>query len=203
MSEIKVNSILASATRLFAEKGVAGVSVQEIADHAGVAAGTVIYHFKTKNNLLFILARDILYRLCNEAESAVADAASPAEALDRLVESFFNFARDNRDRLVFLTKLAPFSTLDLALFPNADLALLKDKYIRIIEAPLRKAVQDNPGLNIAPDKTALAIWATFKGIAGLYCEDESLPDLSGEVKAMVAGRLYAAADRSGASSTCR
>jgi len=192
MSETKVDSILASATRLFAEKGVAGVSVQEIADQAGVAAGTVIYHFKTKNNLLFILARDILYRLCNQAKAAVIDASTPMDAVNRLVDSFFAFAEDNKECLVFLIKLDPFSTLDLANFPNADLALLKDQYIRIIEDSIARVYAENPAAEMNSYNTALAVWAIFKGIASLYCENTVLPDISVEVKAMIASRLEAA-----------
>ncbi len=44
-------AILAAATALFAEKGFAGVSVQEIADSAGTHKTTVLYHFETKDAL--------------------------------------------------------------------------------------------------------------------------------------------------------
>lgn len=193
MGESRVESILSSATRLFAERGVAGVSVQEIADQAGVAAGTVIYHFKSKNNLLFILARDILYRLHNQAKEAMENAASPLESVFAFVDSFFTFARNNRDCLVFLTRLDPFTTLDLACFPNADLSLLKDRYIRLIQEGLDRVLQQQSLVDIDTDTMALAVWAILRGVSCLSCENASLPDLSGEVKAMLACRLKAQA----------
>lgn len=189
MSETKVESIMASATRLFAERGVAGVSVQDIADQAGVAAGTIIYHFKTKNNLLFILAREVLYRLCNIAEESIAGTVDPVKGLSSLVDSFFSFANGNRERLIFLMKLDPFSSLDLDSYPNADLVMLKFRYLGMYTKLLASAVYNKKCVDLDPERTTLVIWATLKGVAGMYCESQTVPDLSGEVKAMIAGRL--------------
>ena len=44
-------AILDAATGLFAERGFAGVSVQEIADSAGTHKTTVLYHFASKDAL--------------------------------------------------------------------------------------------------------------------------------------------------------
>jgi TetR/AcrR family transcriptional regulator len=44
-------AILDSATQLFAERGFAGVSVQDIADEAHTHKTTVLYHFATKEAL--------------------------------------------------------------------------------------------------------------------------------------------------------
>lgn len=44
-------AILQAATELFAERGYAGVTVQEIADVAGTHKTTVLYHFATKEAL--------------------------------------------------------------------------------------------------------------------------------------------------------
>ena len=44
-------AILDAATELFADRGLAGVSVQEIADRAGTHKTTVLYHFATKDAL--------------------------------------------------------------------------------------------------------------------------------------------------------
>jgi AcrR family transcriptional regulator len=44
-------AILQAATELFAERGFAGVSIQDIADAAGAHKRTVLYHFETKDAL--------------------------------------------------------------------------------------------------------------------------------------------------------
>ena len=45
------DAILDAATELFAERGLAGVSIQEIARSASTHKATVLYHFKTKEAL--------------------------------------------------------------------------------------------------------------------------------------------------------
>ena len=51
MPKSAVDSILDSATTLFAEHGVGGVSLAEIAKRAKISSGLIIYHFKSKDNL--------------------------------------------------------------------------------------------------------------------------------------------------------
>ncbi len=44
--------LVASATRLFAERGVRGTSLQQIADAAGVTKAAVYHHFRTKDEVV-------------------------------------------------------------------------------------------------------------------------------------------------------
>jgi AcrR family transcriptional regulator len=50
--------ILATAERLFAERGFGRTSTARIADAAGVPHGLIFYHFKTKMDLLLAVIRD-------------------------------------------------------------------------------------------------------------------------------------------------
>ena len=44
--------LIRSAYRLFSEKGVHRVPLEEIAEQAGLSKGLVLYYFKTKENLV-------------------------------------------------------------------------------------------------------------------------------------------------------
>ena len=55
--------ILDAATELFAERGFAGVSIQEIADSAHTHKTTVLYHFGTKEALYTAVLDDTLERI--------------------------------------------------------------------------------------------------------------------------------------------
>src|SRR4029078_216848 len=79
----KRQAIVEAATLLFAERGFAGVSVQEIADAAGTHKTTVLYHFATKDAL----------------HEAVLD-----EALGRVVEMTRDFLGGafKRERVAYL-----------------------------------------------------------------------------------------------------
>jgi AcrR family transcriptional regulator len=58
-SEDKRNAILDAATRLFAERGLTAAPTSEISKLAGVAEGTLFTYFKTKDDLINALYREV------------------------------------------------------------------------------------------------------------------------------------------------
>nr|WP_323384579.1 TetR/AcrR family transcriptional regulator [Streptomyces calidiresistens] len=70
--------LLATATRLFAERGYEGTSVQEIVDAAGVTKGALYHYFGSKDDLLHEVYARVL-RLQQQRLDAFADADAPVE----------------------------------------------------------------------------------------------------------------------------
>jgi AcrR family transcriptional regulator len=64
-SEDKRNAILDAATRLFAERGLAAAPTSEISSQAGVAEGTLFTYFKTKDDLINVLYRQVKLELAD------------------------------------------------------------------------------------------------------------------------------------------
>jgi AcrR family transcriptional regulator len=64
-SEDKRNAILDAATRLFAERGLTAAPTSEISQQAGVAEGTLFTYFKTKDDLINALYREIKLELAD------------------------------------------------------------------------------------------------------------------------------------------
>ena len=64
-SEDKRNAILDAATRLFAERGLTASPTSEISKEAGVAEGTLFTYFKTKDDLINALYREIKLELAD------------------------------------------------------------------------------------------------------------------------------------------
>ena len=64
-SEGKRNAILDAATHLFAERGFAGAPTSEISKRAGVAEGTLFTYFKSKDDLINFLYREIKLELAD------------------------------------------------------------------------------------------------------------------------------------------
>jgi len=62
-SEDKRNAILDAATRLFAKRGLTAAPTSEISKQAGVAEGTLFTYFKTKDDLINALYREIKLEL--------------------------------------------------------------------------------------------------------------------------------------------
>jgi len=64
-SEDKRNAILGAATRLFAERGLTAAPTSQISKQAGVAEGTLFTYFKTKDDLINALYREIKLELAD------------------------------------------------------------------------------------------------------------------------------------------
>jgi AcrR family transcriptional regulator len=64
-SEDKRYAILDAATRLFAERGLTAAPTSEISKQAGVAEGTLFTYFKTKDELINALYRELKLELAD------------------------------------------------------------------------------------------------------------------------------------------
>jgi AcrR family transcriptional regulator len=66
-------SILQTAEKLFLTQGYEKTSVNQIVEKAGVAKGTFYHHFKTKEDILSVIADDFLSSLVHSAEDVAND----------------------------------------------------------------------------------------------------------------------------------
>lgn len=74
--------ILNAAEKLIGDRGVGGVTIEQVARAAGSAKGLVHYHFKTKKGLLAALAKRLAQKRSAQWASSLT-AENPREAIDR------------------------------------------------------------------------------------------------------------------------
>ena len=105
------DALLRAGQRLFAERDVDGVSVDEIVDAAAVAKGSFYNHFADKG----VFAREIaagvrrdVEQLVNQANDGIDD---PALDVSRALCVFIRFAMEHRDRARALWRLNTGATL--------------------------------------------------------------------------------------------
>lgn len=89
------DAILQAAGALFAERGYDCTPIADIADRAGVASGTIIYHFKRKERLLAELALRYLNGLYDRCQAESARAVTGMDSVGRLVDAFHGYLRDH------------------------------------------------------------------------------------------------------------
>lgn len=77
----KSSIIAESAARLFRDRGIADVSIEEIAAAAGIAKGTFYLYFRTRDDLLEKLATKLVDQMARAAETA---GRHPGNGLERL-----------------------------------------------------------------------------------------------------------------------
>lgn len=83
--ETRRSDIVRAALRLFAAKGFAATRLDDVAEAAGIAKGTIYLYFETKEELFRDVVRQELLPLLDRFEEAVAAHQGPAADLLRLL----------------------------------------------------------------------------------------------------------------------
>jgi AcrR family transcriptional regulator len=89
-------AILAAATELAAEGGMAAVQIAAVAARAGIAAGTIYRYFPTKTDLVVELAAAVAGRELSAMAAAAAAAPGPLSALAACISTFAAHALSER-----------------------------------------------------------------------------------------------------------
>ena len=90
-------SILHEAARLFADRGYAGVTLEELGQAAGVSGPAVYRHFPGKSAVLAAILLDASRGLLDGGRRTIAQALDPADALRALIRFHVDFALANAD----------------------------------------------------------------------------------------------------------
>ncbi|NLG25845.1 MAG: TetR/AcrR family transcriptional regulator [Clostridiales bacterium] len=77
--------IMDAAAELFAKNGFEATSMDEVADKAGVAKGSLYYHFKGKSQLFARTAVDGIQFITRELQKSVNAAYSPQSAASQII----------------------------------------------------------------------------------------------------------------------
>lgn len=102
------DAIIEAATRLFAVKGFNETSTAEVAKEAGVAQGTLFYHFKTKEGIMLEAFHGIMQTYLAGLEKAMQESASGLDALEAILRFHFAFTETNSARFLVVLRDFPF-----------------------------------------------------------------------------------------------
>src|SRR5881628_2949246 len=97
VQEFRVQSIQEAAMRVIARKGMAAATMQEIAEEAGVAKGTIYLYFRDRDELVEKTFDRAITELHKRIDAAL-EVDAPFEAkLRALLAAKFEFFRENRE----------------------------------------------------------------------------------------------------------
>lgn len=91
----KLDTILAAAAEIFAEKGYHNASIRDIARSTGVSLSGLYYYFESKEELLYLIQDHALTILLGELEERLAGVRDPHRRLDILIESHLAYFGNN------------------------------------------------------------------------------------------------------------
>lgn len=97
VEEFRIQTIQEAAMRVIARKGLAGASMQEIADEAGISKGTIYLYFNNQQDLLERTVDDVLGRLHDRLEEALATEGKFRDRLRLLIQTQIDFFDAHHD----------------------------------------------------------------------------------------------------------
>jgi TetR/AcrR family fatty acid metabolism transcriptional regulator len=97
VQEYRIQSIQDAAMRVIARKGMAAATMQEIAEEAGVAKGTIYLYFRDRDELVEKTFDNAITHLHAKTDEAMDGAGSFEEKLRKLFAAKFQFFEENRE----------------------------------------------------------------------------------------------------------
>lgn len=128
--------LFAAAAELIGERGFHGTTVDDIVERAGVAKGTVYYHFKSKAELFDGLLSEHFSALGDAFRATAASASSPDQALRALVHTELLYIHENQAASKLL--MSELWRADRAW--SETLRVLRDRYGTVIAGVLADGV---------------------------------------------------------------
>lgn len=77
--------LLATAARLFRERGYAGTTVRDIAGALGILSGSLFHHFRSKEDILFAIMQSVIAAMRHDLEAALDAAPSTRARIRALI----------------------------------------------------------------------------------------------------------------------
>jgi TetR/AcrR family transcriptional regulator, cholesterol catabolism regulator len=98
--ERKRREVIATAARLFAQRGYQETSMSDLTEATGLAAGGLYHYIESKDELLISICDDLLEPLLERAREIVAAGAPPAEQLRELLHAWLAQIASHRDHML-------------------------------------------------------------------------------------------------------
>jgi AcrR family transcriptional regulator len=138
VSEFRCNEILDAARRIFAKKGFADATMDEIAATCGLAKGTLYLYFKSKRDVYLRTLQHGTAELLERVTANMHGVTGVRAKLRANIATRLEYAEDNRDFIkIYLTE---FVNVTHPAWINKDLRDVHLKLTQGVEQVLRDAV---------------------------------------------------------------
>jgi len=167
-------ALLDSVGRIIRERGIAFVSIREVARRASVSHAAPAHHFRNKSGLLTAFAAQGYDRLADTMGEAIATAraATPPETLQAMGRGYVRFALDNQEHFAIMFRAELLDTND-------------EKYVRAagrafaaVREAVARAASDGYLDGADPMVTTASAWSLVHGLAALWLSGR-MQDLTG------------------------
>jgi TetR/AcrR family transcriptional regulator, fatty acid metabolism regulator protein len=165
LSEKKVE-LMRIAYRLMAQKGMHRTTLQDVAEAAGLSKATVVYYFRTKEDLVLTTMRWVLGRVAWRIVDATAAAAGREEKFRAMIGAIFVDPQRNRDFYVVYSELIGHTSR------NGRFAELNDWFREIMTGQYAQLIRDTNGAAANDvEQAAMVVRALIDGLFLQWLEE--------------------------------
>lgn len=146
--ELTQQRLLKAATKLFAEKGFDGVSVDDIVASAEINKRMVYHYFGDKEGLYVAVLKQVFSRLSDVELKTLDDISDPAGTIRKILQTYFAFLNENPEFVALLSWENLYRGRFIAANPGV---LSKSPVLKRLEEFLREGVAQgviHPGVNV-------------------------------------------------------
>jgi TetR/AcrR family transcriptional regulator, cholesterol catabolism regulator len=136
MSTPRAKEIVAAAAKLFQEKGYHATTIQDVADEVGMLKGSLYYHIKSKEELLYLVTQEPIRELIERQKRLMESDLTPQQKIIEFIRSHLQAFDVNYPHMfVFLQEKASLSEP-----VQAEVAGIDFRYEALLEAILHQGV---------------------------------------------------------------
>lgn len=145
--------IMASAAEVFNEKGFSEASIQDIANNAGVAKGTIYYYVDKKEDLLVMLVQFGQARLFSKIEKGIARATSASGKIEAIVRNHLKVVK-------IVGPIFPFFIQNVVVEDSKlreAIGILRKRYLGLLASVIDEGIASGEFRRVDSEKFAVAI----------------------------------------------
>jgi len=164
-------AILQAATRLFAQKGITGVSVKEIAQAAGANPALLFYYFQNKQQLYSSLIQEAGVFVSQGFEKLLKEKKDPLKKLTQALDFFLDTLQNHPD----LVRMAVREMYGFGELNPEQLLEMQRLAVSPFEEIIRQGIQQGVFRAVDPKIAAISILNLAHFFTGRHLILESMP----------------------------
>jgi AcrR family transcriptional regulator len=163
VTEFRTAGILEAARKVFASKGFNDATMDDIADAAGVAKGTVYLYYSSKRDVYFAALKFGIRQMYSMLVDKLEAASTTEDKFRTLIAAKLAYFDANRDFFkIFYSELGRFPS-----HPGGIDSELKSLYLeqaQLVECILKEGARKKVLRSVRPEQAAFAISDVIRGI---------------------------------------
>lgn len=182
VERFRIDSIQEAALRVIARKGLSAASMQEIADEAGIAKGTLYLYFESQRDLLEKTVEQAFARLADELVAALEGEGAYLTRLERQFRTKTEFLEKNVALLrLYAAAMYPQGAGPVETRCARNGSPHFQRYIRRLETFLGEAMDAGEIRRMRADRLALLLEEGFMAILLARLTETSPPPIDEEI----------------------